>query len=86
MTELYINLKVIARARVNKVGETFIDSEGQSILKIYVTSPAEQGKANKDVIALLAKHLHIAKSNIEIIQGKYNNNKLLRIDNYNAKL
>ncbi|MFV9875700.1 MAG: DUF167 domain-containing protein [Rickettsiales endosymbiont of Dermacentor nuttalli] len=83
MAELYINLKVIARARVNKIGETFISSEGKSVLKIYVTSPAEHGKANKAIIELLAKHLKVAKSDIRILQGQHNNNKLVLIYNYN---
>ena len=38
-------------------------------LHVYVTAPAQEGKANQAVIALLAEHLRVAKSRVIIIRG-----------------
>jgi len=44
-------------------------------LKIKVTSPADKSLANKAVIELLSKELHIAKSTILLIKGAKSNHK-----------
>ncbi len=48
-------------------------------LRIYVTTAPEDGKANKAVIALLAKALGLPKSRIVIVRGDTGRDKLLRI-------
>ena len=47
----------------------FENAEGLLFLKIGVVSVPEKGKANKELIGLLAKKLHIAKNKIKIISG-----------------
>ncbi len=47
--------------------------------RIYVTAVPEDGKANKAVIALLAKHLGIAKSKLELVRGETARDKVFRI-------
>lgn len=42
----------------------------EDTLKVGVTAPPENGKANKAVIEALAQELGIAKSRIELIRGK----------------
>lgn len=48
----------------------FTDADGVEFLKINVISVPEKGKANKELVSFLAKQLHIAKSNIQIISGE----------------
>jgi uncharacterized protein (TIGR00251 family) len=48
-------------------------------LKISLTSPPVDGKANADLTKFLAKKLHISKSSIEIISGQTGRNKHLAI-------
>ncbi len=48
--------------------------------KIYVTTVPEHGKANSQVLKLLAKHLGVAKSQLEIISGEKNKTKVVRFD------
>lgn len=38
-------------------------------LKVAVTQAPEKGKANKAIIAVLAKSLHLKKSQIELLSG-----------------
>lgn len=48
-------------------------------LKLYITSPPIDGQANKAVIALLAKILHLPKSSITIVAGDKSRTKQIRI-------
>ncbi len=49
------------------------------ILIVRTTVVAEYGKANKAVIALVAKALGIPASNIELLRGATGRRKLLRV-------
>jgi len=54
-------------------------SDGDACLKARVTAVPEEGKANKALIALLAKTLKIPKSSISILTGETSRKKILRI-------
>ncbi len=55
------------------------DEEGKWLLRVYVTTVPEDGKANKDVIKLLAKELGLAKSCLEIEKGLTSREKIVNI-------
>lgn len=57
-----------------------IDADGESWLKARVTAVPEDGKANKALIALVAKALHLPKSAVSILSGETSRKKILRID------
>lgn len=57
----------------------FTDAAGADFLKINVISVPEKGKANKELISLLAKLLHIAKSDIQILSGETDRYKKILI-------
>lgn len=59
---------------------TEMDAEGQAYLKARVSAVPEDGKANKALIALLAKKLRVPKSMISFISGETARKKILRID------
>lgn len=48
-------------------------------IKVRLASPPVEGKANRELIAVLAKELKIRKSDIEILSGKTSRNKVVRI-------
>ena len=48
-------------------------------LKAAVTAPAEDGKANSALIALLADEWRLPKSDLEIMRGATQRNKVVRI-------
>ena len=54
--------------------------DGDSYLRVRVTAVPEGGKANKALIALLAKRLRMPKSTITIISGETARKKILRLD------
>ncbi len=56
------------------------DGEGGMLLKARVTAVPEKGKANKALIALVAKSLGNAKSSVSIASGDTARKKILRID------
>ncbi|CAN7510083.1 DUF167 domain-containing protein [Rhizobium sp. LjRoot258] len=56
------------------------DAEGKSHLKARVTAVPEKGKANKALIALVAKSLGVAKSSISLASGDTSRKKTLRIE------
>ena len=68
-----IKVRVIPRAKKSKI-ETF--DEG---LKVYVNSPATEGRANKELINMLAQYYKVRKCNITIIKGHKQRNKLIQI-------
>ena len=58
----------------------FCDEKGNIFLKATVTVVPEKGKANKELIALLAKTLKIAKSKITLISGETDHFKKIYIE------
>ncbi|MGV1951799.1 DUF167 domain-containing protein [Agrobacterium vitis] len=57
-----------------------VNANGEAHLKVRVSDVPEKGRANKALIALLAKRLGITKSNISLISGDTSRQKILRID------
>jgi uncharacterized protein (TIGR00251 family) len=48
-------------------------------LKVKLTSPPVEGKANTELIEILAKEFKIRKKDIEILSGKKSKNKIVRL-------
>jgi len=49
-------------------------------LRIYVTAPPDDGRANDAIRKILAKALGIAPSRLTMIRGQTSRNKLFQID------
>ena len=69
-----LTLKVIASASQEQVVGWLEDS-----LKVKVKAKAQDGRANKAVIALLAKTLKINKQRITILSGQTSSRKIIKI-------
>ncbi len=54
-----------------------LDKSG--ILKCYLKSPPEQGKANKELIKLLAKALKVTSADVEIVSGLASRTKRITV-------
>lgn len=48
-------------------------------LKVKLTSPPVEGKANSELVEVLAKGCGVRKRDVEIISGKSSKNKMVRI-------
>lgn len=69
-----INVKVIARARQPRIISVAADS-----LKVYVTAPAVDGKANQAVIAAVAEYFQIKPRQLRIVSGAKSPHKIIEL-------
>ena len=79
---ILLRINVIPGSKQN----TIVGVNEANRLKIKITSPPVEGKANKDIIKLLSKMLHIPKSSISIYRGNKSRNKDILIKKGNMKL
>ena len=69
-----LSIHATAGARRESVG-----GNHDGALRVAVTAPADQGKANKAIIKALARALGISKSQIELIRGRTSRQKVFAI-------
>lgn len=74
-----IEVRVQPRAKRNAVVV-----EGVLKVKVYVTAPAEGGRANASALALLADALGVAKSNVSIMRGNKARDKVVHVEGLDA--
>jgi len=68
-----LKARVIPRAKSNRI---HFESDG---LKIHVTAPASDNRANEAAIAILSKKLSIPKSRVRLVSGMKSRNKSFEI-------
>lgn len=68
-----------------KAKRTGITGQHDNHLKIGVSAPPTDGKANQALINYLSKILKISKSNLSIIQGELSRNKLVSVSGITFK-
>jgi len=76
MPKIY-NIKVVPRAKHNKVE----DLEKNS-LKVWLTAPPVDNKANFLLLEVLAEHFNIKQRQISIISGVKSRDKQIKIVDY----
>ena len=67
-------IKVSANARSNSIDFCC------DFIKIKITAPAIEGKANKAIVDYLSDKIKVAKSNIKILNGEKSNIKTIGIE------
>ncbi|WCR11718.1 DUF167 domain-containing protein [Paracoccus stylophorae] len=70
-----IALRVTPRARRNAIQ---LDADGT--IRVHVTAPPEDGKANAAVAALLAKAMGVARTRLVLVRGATSRDKVFRLD------
>ncbi|HRY37058.1 MAG TPA: DUF167 domain-containing protein [Candidatus Magasanikbacteria bacterium] len=73
---MILKIKVIPKSSVNKICEEMANG----ILKIKITAPAVDNKANEELIKFLSKEMKKKKSQIKIISGFTSREKTLEIE------
>jgi len=69
------------RVRVNpRSGRRAILEYRQGVWRVALTSPPEGGKANAELIELLAKTLRVPKGALELVSGAKARDKVVRVD------
>ena len=71
--ESYIKVKVHAGEKKNKLVQKAPDT-----FELWVKAPAEQGRANEAVRALLAQHLNLPENKLSLIKGATSPAKIFR--------
>lgn len=70
-----LKVNVQPRARQQKVQKV-----GEREYTVRVLSPPSEGKANKEVIAVLASHFHLPPSRVKILRGKKSRQKIIILE------
>jgi uncharacterized protein (TIGR00251 family) len=71
-----VTLEVRVRPKAGR-NDVALDDAG---VKVYVTAPAEGGRANAAVVALLADRLGVGRDGIAIVKGHRARDKVVRIE------
>ena len=58
---------------------TALELTAQGVLKVAVTAPPEDGRANEAIVALLAQSWRLPKSAFDVLQGAAARNKTIGI-------
>lgn len=75
-----LSVRITPRMPKNEISEILEDGT----IKIRLTAPPVDGKANQALIDFLSKILQVPASSIEIIAGQTGRNKLITIMNLNS--
>lgn len=70
-----LRIRLAPNAACRSVKGIFCDADGEEYLKIGVVSVAEKGKANRELVAMLAQCCGLSKSAITIAAGEFSHYK-----------
>lgn len=70
-----LTIRVTPRSRKTEIGGVLDDGT----LRIRVAAPPVEGKANKELIAFLAKVLGVRKNKVEIVAGEKGLDKIISV-------
>lgn len=70
-----VRVRVRAGARRTELGQL---EDGRIVAR--VTAPAHEGRANKALCRLVAKHLRVPPSKVAVVQGTRSREKVIRVD------
>ncbi|MCB0391815.1 MAG: DUF167 domain-containing protein [Bdellovibrionales bacterium] len=71
-------MKISVKVKPNSKQE-LVDKQEDGTFLVKVNAPPTEGKANKRVIELLAKHFKVPKSKIELISGGKSKLKMFKL-------
>lgn len=74
---LRVFVRLQPKARRERIEGVVTEPDGRVALKVAVTAPPEDGKANAALVALLGKSWRLPKSAIEIVGGATDRRKTL---------
>ncbi len=74
MSDTIINVRVHAGAR-----ERSLADDGAGNIQIHTPIAPEKGRANKDVVDMLAEHFNVPKSCVILLRGESGSKKKFKI-------
>lgn len=76
---ILLRVRLMPNSSCCRLNGIFTDAAQAEYLKICIVSVAEKGRANKELLTLLAKKTNVAKSACEIIGGELDRYKRIKI-------
>lgn len=71
-----IKIRVLPRSSKNEV----VGEMADGTLKVKLTAPPVDGKANEALLELLAEHFGVKKNKIKLVGGLTSKNKIIELD------
>lgn len=71
---MLLNIRVLPRSSRNEI----VGQMADGTLKVKLTAPPVDGKANEALIELLSEEYHVSKSKITIVKGLTSKNKTIK--------
>lgn len=75
-----LSIKVIVNAKTSEVVEDGHDLFDNRYLKVKVNKPPEDGKANKEVIRVIADYFKIKTKDVRMIKGETSTSKIVEVE------
>ena len=72
-------MRLTPRARSARIEGVVKDADGQVLLKVAVTAPPAEGKANAALVALLAEVFDVPRGAVSLLHGTQARRKLVFI-------
>ena len=67
------------RGRADRLDGIALDANGEAVLKVSVTAPPAEGRANEALLQLLARAWRLPRRDLSLIAGGKNRNKLVHV-------
>ncbi len=71
-------MKILVKVKPNSK-ESRVQKMDDAAFSVWVSEPAQEGKANDAVIEVLARHFGVARQNVKILVGHHSKNKIINI-------
>ncbi len=72
---MLIEIKVVPNS---KKRELILEEGGR--IKVKLTAPPVNGKANKELVEVLSEYFGVPKRNVTIVKGEYGRKKLVKVE------
>ena len=80
-----LRIKLTPKAAHSRIQGIFYDAAAVAFLKVSVTSPPIDGRANEALIELLSNKLKCAKSTLVIVRGQTDRYKVLHVHDHKSE-
>jgi hypothetical protein len=74
-----VAIRLTPRARTDHVHGIAVTADGSPVLKVSVTAPPAENRANDALIAVLAKEWGVPRRDVSIVAGAKSRNKTVHI-------
>ncbi len=71
---MIIKVKVVPKSSKVSV------EQRDDVLHVKLTAPPDKGKANKQLVEVLARHFGVKKQMVKILKGETSHNKVIEIE------